>query len=103
MFSNDTAVAGLRCGCSIVCNFGRPDVYSFGMSFQWTDAISYENFLMRKEWELFTNSLLFRHINLPLLSMFYLQKYFNIFNARINASTPNIPVVFLSLVFFSLE
>lgn len=33
MFSNDTAVAGLRCGCSIVCNFGRPDVYSFGMSF----------------------------------------------------------------------
>lgn len=55
---------------------------------------------MRKEWELFTNSLLFRHINLPLLSMFYLQKYFNIFNARINASTPNIPVVFLSLFFF---
>lgn len=52
-----------------------------GMSFKWTDAIPYENFLTREEWELFTDSLLFRHINLPFLSMFYLQKYFNVFNA----------------------
>ena len=31
MFSNDIVVAGLRCGCLIVCDFGRPDVYSWNV------------------------------------------------------------------------